>query len=328
MLPAKRNVPSMRQNMQMVLAEPRGFCAGVVHAIEFVERALEKFGAPVYVRHEIVHNRHVVEALQPQGARFVDEVEQIPNGAVTVFSAHGVSKAVEDQARSRRLAILDATCPLVSKVHVQARRFVAEGRTLVLVGHARHVEVDGTIDQVSAPVFLVASVGDVETLPISLDTPVAHVTQTTLGVEDTRGTIEAIKRRFSDVVGPETSDICYATQDCLAALRELARQVDVIFVVGASNSSNSNGLVEIARESGVRGDLLADGSDLDPAWVSGARAVGITAGASAPEAQVQDVIAVLLRLGPVEVSTLPGIQEKVEFRLPTEFVGDNRAMSP
>ncbi len=313
--------------MQVVFAEPRGFCAGVVRAIGFVERALEKFGAPAHVRHEIVHNRHVVEALQSQGARFVDEVEQIPNGAVTVFSAHGVPKAVEDQARSRRLPILDATCPLVSTVHAQARRFVAEGRTLVLIGHAGHVEVDGTIDQVSAPVFLVASVGDVETLPISLDTPVAYVTRTTLGVEDTRGTIEAIKRRFSDVVGSETSDICYATQNRLAALRELARQVDVILVVGASNSSNSNRLVEIARESGVRGHLLADGSDLDPAWVSGVRAVGITAGTSAPEAQVQDVIAALRRLGPVEVSTLPGIQEKVEFRLPTEFVGDNMTTS-
>ena len=312
--------------MRVVLAEPRGFCAGVVRAIEIVERALEKHGAPVHVRHEIVHNRHVVQALQAKGARFVDEVDQVPHGAVTVFSAHGVSRAVERQAHSRELAVLDATCPLVAKVHVQARRFVAEGRTLVLIGHAGHAEVEGTIGQVASRVHLVQSIDDVNALPIPFDAPVAYVTQTTLSVEDTRATIDALKRRFANLVGPETSTICYATQNRQSALRELALRVDVILVVGAANSSNSNRLVEIARECGVRSHLLEDGNALDAAWLDGARAIGITAGASAPEAQVQDVIAALRRLGPVEVSTLPGVEEKVEFRLPSALVGDGETM--
>ena len=313
--------------MQVVLAEPRGFCAGVVRAIEIVERAIEKFGPAVYVRHEIVHNRHVVQALQSKGARFVDEIAEVPAGATTIFSAHGVSRAVELQARSRALPVLDATCPLVAKVHVQARRFVAEGRTLVLIGHAGHAEVDGTIGQVAAPVYLVQTVADVAVLPIARDAAVAYVTQTTLSVEDTRATIDALKRRYANLVGPETSDICYATQNRQAALRELARRVEVILVVGAKNSSNSNRLVEIAIESGVRSHLLADGDDLDPEWVRGARTVGLTAGASAPEAQVQDVIAALRRLGPVEVSTLPGLRENVEFRLPAELADDAATMS-
>ena len=313
--------------MQVVLAEPRGFCAGVVRAIEIVERALAKHGAPVYVRHEIVHNRHVVQALESKGARFVEELDEIPDGAVTVFSAHGVSKAVERVAMQRGLPVIDATCPLVSKVHVQARRFTAQGRTLVLIGHAGHAEVDGTVGQVAGPVHVVQSVADVQALPIARDAAVAYVTQTTLSVEDTRATIAALERRFADLEGPETSDICYATQNRQAALRELARRVDVILVVGAHNSSNSNRLVEIARECGAPAHLLADGHDLDPSWVSGARSVGLTAGASAPEAQVQDVIAALRRLGPVQVTTLPGIPEKVEFRLPTGLIGDNAAMS-
>jgi len=313
--------------MQVVLAEPRGFCAGVVRAIEIVERALEKHGAPVYVRHEIVHNRHVVQSLRSQGARFVEQLDEIPAGAVTVFSAHGVSRAVEGAAAVRGLPVIDATCPLVTKVHVQARRFVAEGRALVLIGHAGHAEVDGTVGQVDGTVHLVQSTADVASLPIARDAPVAYVTQTTLSVEDTRGTIEALKQRFTDLVGPETSDICYATQNRQAALRELAGHVEVILVVGASNSSNSNRLVEIARDSGVRGHLLADGNDLDPAWVRGVRAVGLTAGASAPEAQVQDVLNALRRLGPVEVTTLPGIREHVEFRLPTGLVDDGATLS-
>lgn len=302
--------------MRVVLAEPRGFCAGVVRAIETVERALERFGPPVHVRHEIVHNRHVVESLRAKGARFVDDLDQVPDGAVTIFSAHGVSRAVEEEARVRGLPVLDATCPLVAKVHQQARRFVAEGRLLILIGHAGHAEVEGTIGQVTGPVFLIENAADVQRLAIDRDEPVAYVTQTTLGVEDTRATIDALKRRFANVAGPETSDICYATQNRQAALRELAKQVDVILVVGARNSSNSNRLAEIGRELGVTSHLLADGSELQPAWVAGARTIGITAGASAPEAQVQDVIAALRRLGPVDVSTLPGVQEKVEFRPP------------
>ena len=308
--------------MQVLLAEPRGFCAGVVRAIEIVERSVKKFGPPIYVRHEIVHNRHVVQSLQEKGVRFVEDIAQIPREAVTIFSAHGVSKAIEEQARMRGLQILDATCPLVAKVHLQARRFVAEGRTLVLIGHAGHAEVEGTIGQVSETVFLVQTAADVEKLGIAADTPVAYVTQTTLSVEDTRATIEALKRRFPNLAGPETNDICYATQNRQSAVRKLAQRVDVILVVGAKNSSNSNRLTEIGVEAGVPSYLLDDGSDLDPSWVQNARTVGITAGASAPEAQVQDVIAALRRLGPVEVSTLPGIQEKVQFRLPAELVGN------
>ena len=309
--------------MRVVLAEPRGFCAGVVRAIEIVDRALEKFGAPVHVRHEIVHNRHVVASLRSRGARFVDEVDEIPLGAVTIFSAHGVSREVEARARARGLPIIDATCPLVAKVHVQARRFVAEGRTLILIGHAGHAEVEGTMGQVTGPVFLVETAADVQRLSIDRDAAVAYVTQTTLSVEDTRATIDALKRRFANLVGPETNDICYATQNRQSALRELATRVDVILVVGARNSSNSNRLAEIGVESGVPSHLLADGSELDPAWVAGALTVGITAGASAPEAQVQDVIAALRRLGPVDVSTLAGIEERVEFRLPTALTGSD-----
>ena len=317
--------------MQVFLAEPRGFCAGVVRAIEIVERALEKFGPPIYVRHEIVHNRHVVQSLEAKGVRFVEDLAQIPPGAVTIFSAHGVSQTIERQASVQGLQVLDATCPLVSKVHLQARRFVAQGRTLILIGHTGHAEVEGTMGQVSETVFLVQTAADVEKLPIAADSAVAYVTQTTLSVEDTRATIEALKRRFANLAGPETNDICYATQNRQSALRELAKRVDVILVVGAKNSSNSNRLREIGVEIGVPSYLIADGGELDPRWVQGARAVGITAGASAPEAQVADVIAALRHMGPVEVSTLPGIQEKVEFRLPAELIGGiigNRAALP
>ncbi len=306
--------------MRVVLAEPRGFCAGVVRAIETVERALERFGAPVHVRHEIVHNRHVVESLQSKGARFVEDIGQIPCGAVTVFSAHGVSRAVEAEARARRLPILDATCPLVSKVHAQARRFVAEGRTLVLIGHAGHAEVEGTIGQVAGRVFLIGDASDLDALPIGRDEPVAYVTQTTLSVEDTRATIDALRRRFTNVVGPETNDICYATQNRQSALRELATRVDVILVVGAANSSNSNRLTEIGREVGVPSYLLADGSELDPRWVAGARTIGITAGASAPEVLVEDVVEALKRIERGEVTNLDGPKESVTFNLPAELV--------
>ncbi len=302
--------------MQVLLAEPRGFCAGVVRAIEIVQRGLERFGAPLYVRHEIVHNAHVVWSLEARGARFVEDLAEVPGGAVTVFSAHGVSRAVEREALARSLSVLDATCPLVGKVHQQARRFVAEGRTLVVIGHAGHAEVEGTLGQVDRRAHLVASAADVAGLAIADDAPVAYVTQTTLGVDDTRAIIAALKRRFDDLSGPETSDICYATQNRQNAVRAMAPHVDVLLVVGAANSSNSNRLVEIGREAGVPSHLLASGDDLDPGWVAGFATIGITAGASAPESQVQDVIAALRRLGPVKVSTLPGLQEKVEFRLP------------
>jgi 4-hydroxy-3-methylbut-2-enyl diphosphate reductase len=302
--------------MKVILAQPRGFCAGVVRAVEIVERALQKYGPPVYVRHEIVHNKHVVESLKAKGAHFVENLSEVPDNAVTIFSAHGVARSVEDEASARGLPVLNATCPLVTKVHNQGKRYVAQGRVLILVGHAGHPEVEGTMGQISGPVVLVQSEKDVERLTVPRETPVAYVTQTTLSVDDTRGIIAALQRRFTDIVGPETRDICYATQNRQSAVRELSRLVDVILVVGAKNSSNSNRLREIGTEAGIPSYLIADGNELCPEWVQAARTVGITAGASAPEVLVEDVIAALRRLGPVEVSTLPGREEHIEFRLP------------
>lgn len=305
--------------LQVILAQPRGFCAGVVRAIRIVESALEKAGEPVYVRHEIVHNKHVVDDLKAKGARFVDEIAEIPPGAVTIFSAHGVGKDVMNEAAARGLPVIDATCPLVTKVHNQGKRYIREGRALILIGHAGHPEVEGTMGQIAAPIHLVQTERDVGLLPIPAGTPVAYVTQTTLSVDDTRGIIAALEARFPDIAGPDINDICYATQSRQTAVRELSRLVDVILVVGAKNSSNSNRLREIGAEAGVPSYLLADGGELDPAWVRNARIVGLTAGASAPEAMVEDVIETLRRLRPVEVSTLPGPEENVEFRLPVEL---------
>jgi len=305
--------------MRVMLAQPRGFCAGVIRAIDIVEQALERFGAPVYVRHEIVHNRHVVESLRAKGARFVEHLSEVPAGSITVFSAHGVARVVEDDARTRGLRVLDATCPLVAKVHGQGKRYVSKGRTVILIGHAGHPEVEGTMGQIPGPVLLVQNEQDVERLELAPDTPVAYVTQTTLSVDDTRSVIAALKRRFTDIVGPDIHDICYATQNRQTAVRELAQVADVILVVGARNSSNSNRLREIGVESGVPSYLIADGTELDPAWVKTADVVGVTAGASAPETLVDGVIEALRALGPIDVSTLPGIEEKVEFRLPVEL---------
>ncbi|HEX4766229.1 MAG TPA: 4-hydroxy-3-methylbut-2-enyl diphosphate reductase [Lichenihabitans sp.] len=306
--------------MKVVLAQPRGFCAGVVRAIEIVERALAKHGSPVYVRHEIVHNRHVVESLKAKGAVFVKEVSEIPPGAVTVFSAHGVSREVEREAARRGLPVLDATCPLVAKVHNQGRRYLAQGRTMILIGHAGHPEVQGTMGQLDGPVHLVQTVADVAGLALDRDAPVAYVTQTTLSVDDTRGIIAALKAHFTDIIGPDTRDICYATQNRQTAVRELSKIADVILVVGADNSSNSNRLREIGAEHNIPSYLVADGKALDLGWVKDARVVGVTAGASAPEVLVEDVIGALRRAGPVELSTLPGIEETVSFRLPAGLV--------
>ncbi|MGU7770012.1 4-hydroxy-3-methylbut-2-enyl diphosphate reductase [Burkholderia sp. MR1-5-21] len=305
--------------MRVILAQPRGFCAGVVRAIEIVDRALQQHGAPVYVRHEIVHNRHVVENLRNKGARFVEELDEVPHGAVAIFSAHGVAQTVEHDAQARGLDVLDATCPLVTKVHVQGRQYVAAGRRLILIGHAGHPEVEGTIGQIPGEVILVQSEAEVDTLTLPVDTPVAYVTQTTLSVDDTRGIIEALQRRFTDIVGPDTRDICYATQNRQAAVRELSAQVDVLLVVGATNSSNSNRLREIGTESGVPSYLVADGSEVKAEWFANAQTVGLTAGASAPEEMVEDVIGALRALGPVEVTTMAGREEKVEFKLPAKL---------
>jgi 4-hydroxy-3-methylbut-2-enyl diphosphate reductase len=306
--------------MQVILAQPRGFCAGVVRAIEIVERALQKYGEPVYVRHEIVHNRHVVESLKAKGARFIDELAEAPIGSVTIFSAHGVARTVEQEARQRQLKVLNATCPLVTKVHLQGQNYVASGREVILIGHAGHPEILGTMGQIDAAVHLVQTEQDVASLPLAVDTPVSYITQTTLSVDETRGIIAALRQRFTDIVGPDTKNICYATQHRQTAVRQLCELVDVILVVGATNSSNSNRLREIGTEVGVPSYLLADGSELNPDWVRGARIVGVTAGASAPESMVDDVIETLRRLGPVEVSIMDGIEENIQFRLPSELI--------
>jgi 4-hydroxy-3-methylbut-2-en-1-yl diphosphate reductase len=310
--------------IRVILAQPRGFCAGVVRAIDTVERALEKYGEPVYVRHEIVHNRHVVEALKAKGARFVEELDEVPDGAVTIFSAHGVPQSIVTEAGRRALPVLDATCPLVSKVHAQGKRYASRGRTLVLIGHAGHPEVEGTMGQVGAPVHLVSSEKDVEALDLPEDARVAYITQTTLSIDDTRNVIAALKRRFHDIVGPETSDICYATQNRQNAVRELCRVAEVILVVGAKNSSNSNRLREIGIEEGVPSYLIADENELDPYWVAGKTRIGLTAGASAPEELVENVIDALRRLDEVQVSTMDGTKENIGFRLPAELRIGNR----
>lgn len=302
--------------LNVILANPRGFCAGVTRAIDIVERALDRFGAPVYVRHEIVHNRFVVDQLRAKGAIFVDELSEVPSGATTVLSAHGVARAVEEEAEERRLPVIDATCPLVTKVHIQGRRYAKAGRRIVLIGHAGHAEVIGTIGQIDAPVLLVSTIDDIATLPLEPQTPIAYVTQTTLSVDDTRGMIAALHARFSDVVGPDVDDICYATQNRQTAVRKLAEVSDVLIVVGSRNSSNSNRLCEIGTEMGIRSYLVDGGDDVQPAWLEGVETVGITAGASAPDTLVDSVIARLRRLREVSVTQLEGVSESIEFSLP------------
>jgi 4-hydroxy-3-methylbut-2-en-1-yl diphosphate reductase len=305
--------------MQVILAQPRGFCAGVERAIEIVERALTLYGPPIYVRHEIVHNGHVVDRLRAKGVRFVEEVDEVPPGSITIFSAHGVSTSVDEAAKARGLKVIDATCPLVARVHLEGARYSRQGRDVVLIGHAGHAEVEGTLGRLTGPVHLVGSAEDVADLKLERPDHVAYITQTTLSVDDTRGIIDALKARFPSIVGPDTDDICYATQNRQRAVLELAPKVDLVLVVGAANSSNSNRLREIAESAGVPAYLIEDASSLDPGWLDGVSSVGITAGASAPEDLVQNVIATLKRRGRVRVSTLPGIEEALRFRLPAEL---------
>ena len=305
--------------MRVILAQPRGFCAGVERAIEIVERALKKFGPPIYVRHEIVHNRHVVEDLRTRGAVFVDELDEIPAGAMTVFSAHGVARRVEELARDRDLPVIDATCPLVAKVHNEGRRYAAQGRDIVLVGHAGHAEVEGTIGQIDGTVHLVQTVEDVAALTVHDPEKLAYITQTTLSVDDTRGIIAALTARFPAIVGPDVRDICYATQNRQQAVRDLARAVDVILVVGSKNSSNSNRLREIGQDLGKPAYLIDDADALRAEWFAGVGSVGVTAGASAPETLVQGVIEGLRRFGPIDISTLAGVAEDVRFRFPAQL---------
>ena len=311
--------------IRVVLAQPRGFCAGVERAIDIVERALALYGPPVYVRHEIVHNRHVVESLSTRGARFVDEVDEIPSGAVTIFSAHGVSRAVESLARERDLHVIDATCPLVTKVHREGRRYATNGFDVVLIGHKGHAEVDGTIGQIDGTVHLVSSVADVMGFQPRDPDRIAYVTQTTLSVDDTREIIKALVARFPRIVGPQVNDICNATQNRQVAVRELAQRVDVVLVVGAANSSNSNRLREIGAEMGKPCHLIADAGAIDSAWFDGASSIGITAGASAPEVLVSGVVDYLASLRPIRLETLSGVVENVRFRLPSELDPDRVA---
>ena len=309
-----------RQALNVLLAQPRGFCAGVVRAVDIVERALEVHGPPVYVRHEIVHNKHVVESLRQKGAVFVEEIEDVPQGAVTVFSAHGVSRKVEDDAGVRGLRVIDATCPLVSKVHNETRRYARQDYEIVLIGHQGHPEVEGTMGQVTGTVHLVSNVDDVAILRPADPARLAYVTQTTLSVDDTRELIAVLKARFPGIRGPDVKDICYATQNRQSAVRLLADRCDVILVIGADYSSNSNRLQEIGHDAGTDSYLIPDAGSLNPVWLDGARTVGITAGASAPEELVRALIDRLGDLFDVTVTDVDGIEENVTFRLPRELL--------
>jgi 4-hydroxy-3-methylbut-2-enyl diphosphate reductase len=312
------NASQSLRPLKVILAQPRGFCAGVERAIDIVERALKKYGPPIYVRHEIVHNRHVVEDLRARGAVFVDELDEVPDNAITVFSAHGVARKVEAAARARDLPVIDATCPLVAKVHAEGRRYAGQGREIVLIGHAGHAEVEGTIGQIDGKVYLVQTVEDAAMLEVAHPEKLSYITQTTLSVDDTRGIIGALKARFPSISGPDVRDICYATQNRQEAVQELAERVDLILVVGSRNSSNSNRLREIGAELGRPSYLIDDAEHLDPEWFEGVRTVGLTAGASAPEVLVQGVIEGLKRFGQVEIEVLSGTPEDVKFKLPAE----------
>ncbi|NBS63806.1 MAG: 4-hydroxy-3-methylbut-2-enyl diphosphate reductase [Betaproteobacteria bacterium] len=302
--------------MDIVLAQPRGFCAGVDRAIEIVERALQNFGGPVYVRHEIVHNDHVVGELRGKGAVFVDSVDDVPDGAVLIFSAHGVSRAVRVKAEGRGLQVFDATCPLVTKVHVEVSKMRQDGREIVMIGHAGHPEVEGTMGQIDDGIHLVETVADVDELRVSDPSRLAYVTQTTLSVDDCQAVIDALRRRFPLIAEPKKQDICYATQNRQDAVKFMAPQCDLVLVIGSQSSSNSNRLREVAEKMGCEARLIGSAAQLDPAWVTGRHRVGVTAGASAPEVLVTEVVARLRELGAARVSTLPGVEEKVTFPLP------------
>ncbi|MEY2786652.1 MAG: hypothetical protein RL277_2864 [Planctomycetota bacterium] len=306
--------------MEVRLANPRGFCAGVDRAIEIVERALEIHGAPVFVLHEIVHNKHVVSDLSRRGVRFVDSLEEVPSGSVTIFSAHGVSDEVVNSAKARGLRVIDATCPLVTKVHVQAQQYRKKGNHVILIGHPGHPEVEGTRGRIDGPVSVLSTVEEVEALVVDNPEALAYVTQTTLSIDDTREVIDALVRRFPGIKGPELKDICYATQNRQNAVKRLAdERIDVLLVIGSKNSSNSNRLAELGTRKGVRSFLIDDAREIQPGWLVGAQRIGVTAGASAPEGLVQEVIERLRSLGVSNVEEMPGEDEGVEFRLPEEL---------
>jgi 4-hydroxy-3-methylbut-2-en-1-yl diphosphate reductase len=309
--------------MQILLANPRGFCAGVDRAISIVERALQMYGAPIYVRHEVVHNRYVVESLRAGGAIFIEEISEVPDGAILIFSAHGVSQAVRAEARARQLTMLfDATCPLVTKVHMEVARASRKGVEAILIGHAGHPEVEGTMGQYNNPeggMYLVESPADVARLQIKDENNLTFMTQTTLSVDDTAAVIDALRARFPAIIGPRKDDICYATTNRQEAVRELAQLSELVLVVGSRNSSNSNRLAELAKRAGKKAELIDSAEDINPTWLTEVNSVGVTAGASAPDILVQQVIARLQSLGGTTVTELTGREENIVFEVPKEL---------
>ena len=320
--------PTHTAPISVVLANPRGFCAGVDRAIAIVEQAIAQHGAPIYVRHEVVHNRTVVEDLKRKGAVFVDELDAVPRGATVVFSAHGVSKAVQAEAAARGLSVFDATCPLVTKVHVEIAKMREQGRDIVMIGHAGHPEVEGTMGQCDGGVHLVESVADVASLAVADPGKLAYVTQTTLSVDDAADIVAALRARFPAIVGPRKDDICYATQNRQDAVKAIAPAVDAVIVVGSPNSSNSNRLREVAANRGVPSYMIDTADELDPAWLAGRRRVGVTAGASAPEVLVREVIDRLRKLGAMSVVEMGGKVERVVFPLPPGLRGHHATKPP
>ena len=308
--------------MQVLLAKPRGFCAGVDRAIEIVERALATHGAPIYVRHEVVHNKSVVDDLRAKGAVFVEKLAEVPAGSTVIFSAHGVSQAVRHEAQARGFKVFDATCPLVTKVHAEVAKMREHGREIIMIGHQGHPEVEGTMGQSAGGMYLVEKPADVARLRVRDENRLAFVTQTTLSVDDASEIIAALKARFPKIVGPRKDDICYATQNRQDSVKTLARQCDVVIVVGSPNSSNSNRLREVAANQGVAAYMVDSASELKPEWVAGKSRIGVTAGASAPEVLVQEVVARLRALGASEVSELAGITERVTFPLPKNLTAE------
>ncbi|MFW2456918.1 4-hydroxy-3-methylbut-2-enyl diphosphate reductase [Methyloversatilis discipulorum] len=305
--------------MDVLLANPRGFCAGVERAIAIVERALEQYGAPIYVRHEVVHNKFVVDSLRAKGAIFIDDLTLVPEGATLIFSAHGVPQAVRHDASSRGLRVFDATCPLVTKVHVEVAKMRDAGREIVMIGHKGHPEVEGTMGQSEGGMYLVETVADVQSLRVTDPDKLAYVTQTTLSVDDAQIIVDALRARFPTIVGPKRDDICYATQNRQDAVKFMAPRSDLVLVVGSPNSSNSNRLREVAEQFGVPAHLIDNANQIDPAWLAGRKRIGVTAGASAPEVLVDAVIARLRELGAASVRTLDGTPENVNFPLPKEL---------
>ena len=308
-----------KRKLRILIAKPRGFCAGVIRAVEIVDRALEKYGPPVYVRHEIVHNKHVVDTLSKKGVIFVENIDEIPEGAITIFSAHGVSRKIVDQSKHFGLKVIDATCPLVSKVHSEIKHHSRRGYEVILIGHEGHPEVEGTMGQIPNGIHLVSDLEDVKNVNPTNPLKVAYVTQTTLSVDDTREIIEMLRDRFPDIIGPDLRDICYATQNRQSAVKKMTAESDVIIVIGADNSSNSNRLQELGEQNGIPSYLISEASKLDIDWLKSAKTVGVTSGASAPEVLVKGLIDRLETLFEVTIEEMAGIEENVVFNLPQEL---------